>query len=233
VTRSTGGRRPRPALVLATLAVAALAARPAAAVLLSESSAFGADTITRDTATGLRWLDLTESVSLGYAQLLGQLEAGALVGYRLATVDEVATLWQHAGIDAGSSDFVAVNYAPIVALAGLLGGALGTNGNCGPGCSFSFVQGWIANGAPPPTYLTTAGIAWFDNSTLLAPDYPPAPIGRASFAQTTDNTSVQRGAWLVELPEPAPATLGATAALALGLSRSARSARRRPRARRR
>jgi hypothetical protein len=219
-----------PAIALLLAAVS-----PSLAVLVSEDSDFGADTITHDSETDLRWLDLTLSTGFSYVNLLAELEAGGdFEGYRLATRAEVQELWLNAGIDLSTNDFVEVNYDPIVALTALIG-QTGTDG-CGTGCSILFTQGWTDNEAPPVAPIRIATLAWIDNTAGVHPSLPQAPVGRASVGGTSSPSSPLRGAWLVQAPEASAAALGSSAALALGvlaLSRSARSARRRPRARRR
>jgi len=172
------------------------------------------------------------------AQLVAEHERGVqftLSGQQYHGVALTPQRFEHAGIDLSESDFVPQNYDPIVALAGFVG-QLADNGSCGSGCSFFFTSGWIDNTGAIPPFLTVASIAWFDNSAPLSGSYPQAPIGRASFGDTTDGSFSSTGAWLVQAPEPL-APLGPRAAAlalaALALSRSARSGRRPPRARRR
>ncbi len=55
--------------------------------------------ITRDTESGLEWLDLTETLGLSYNYVSGQLGVGGLYeGWRYAISGEVYTLMDHAGI---------------------------------------------------------------------------------------------------------------------------------------
>jgi len=62
---------------------------------------FGA--FSRDPATGLDWLDLTATRNLSFAEVSAQFGlGGAFAGYRYATVAEVRTLWQNAGITNGT-----------------------------------------------------------------------------------------------------------------------------------
>jgi hypothetical protein len=223
--------RARVVLSLASASLLLAAAQHAPAALLSESSSFGPGTITHDTVSGLRWLDLSLTTGRSYAAIVAALAGGDLAGYRLARDEEVVELWQHAAIDTGEiGDFVPQNHAPVVALAGLLGGPLSSNGNCGDGCSFFFTQGWIWSGHPIPASLTTASLAWWDNSAPLNPGYPHAPIGRAAFGNTTDTAAATIGAWLVEVPEPAAGALAPAAALALGALAGRRPPRLRTRA---
>jgi len=190
-------------------------------VLVSEDGAFGPGTITLDTVTGKRWLDLTESTGTSRTQMLVEIQpGGTFEGYRLATSDEVLQLYEDAGIDTSTSDFAPQNYAPIVALAALVG-TLADNGNCGTGCTFFFSIGHCATPPPQPGWARVLEFAWFDNSSGLAPSYPPAPIGRASAADTLDAPSPNIGSWLV-VPEPGALASGASAIAALAAALSAR-----------
>jgi hypothetical protein len=209
---------------IALLAVPA----PAFSELVSENSSFGADTITHDTATGLRWLDLPISAGVSHAEILLETEPGGVYeDYRLATEGEVSTLFSNAGIDVSApvlGDFVAQNYAPIVALTELIG-VLGTNGNCGVDCTFSYTQGWIdaVPDVPLPDFFSSAGLSWFDNTAGQSPGDPAAPIGRVILnGARAEGSDPDNAAWLVVAPEPGGIALGATALLALSsISRAA------------
>jgi hypothetical protein len=71
-----------------------LAASPATAVLISQSDiAFGADSVTLDTGTGLKWLDVTISVNRSFNDVSGQFGTGGdFQGWRYATGAEVLNL---------------------------------------------------------------------------------------------------------------------------------------------
>ena len=89
--------------------------------LVSEDSEFGAGTITRDTDTGLGWLDWSLTAGRSFDDVAAQLgEGGEFEGFRYATAAEVETLWLNGGIvditfegpiDFGT-DFTAANFAP-------------------------------------------------------------------------------------------------------------------------
>jgi hypothetical protein len=180
-------------------------------------------TLTRDTDTGLRWLDVTLSLDYSYSEILAALgPGGTFEGFRLGTGEEVATLAENAGVDRGTGLFVPENYDPIVALTNLVG-QTGDNGNCGTGCSFNFSAGWYDSGNPAPQFLFYMTLSWFDNSAPLSPNYPQAPIGRIlSSTTSSDAGSPTRGAWLVAAPEPEAPALAAAAALALAVLRRCR-----------
>ena len=206
-------------LALALLAGCAGFAAPALAVLVSEGGSFGANTLTRDTATGLRWLDLTLSLNRTYAQIAQELGPGGdFAGYRFATGNEVEELWENAGIDTSTSLFVAQNHQPVSALAALVG-QTGSNGNCGSGCTYFYTEGWYWNGDPPPVnFLAYAEMAWFDNSAGLSGSYPQAPIGRTLTPTSLNDTAkATRGAWLIEVPEPSAAAIAGAAACTIAV----------------
>src|SRR4029453_2835960 len=83
---------------LACLVAGWLVPGTATATLVSEDSSFGTDTITFDTETGLRWLDLTLSNGLSHDEVLqALLPGGQFEGYRLPRSARLAPLFLHAG----------------------------------------------------------------------------------------------------------------------------------------
>jgi len=55
-------------------------------------------TVTRDTQSGLDWLDLTETNGLAYSYVNSQLGmTGKFFGWRIATTEEAVTLWEQLG----------------------------------------------------------------------------------------------------------------------------------------
>ncbi len=61
--------------------------------IVSLGSSFGADTVTRDTDTGLDWLDVTVTRGLSYDEVTAQLgQGGAYEGFRYATTIELDAL---------------------------------------------------------------------------------------------------------------------------------------------
>ncbi|WP_282605433.1 PEP-CTERM sorting domain-containing protein [Pelagibius sp. Alg239-R121] len=99
---------------------AGLSAQGAHAAFVSEGSSFGADTITRDTDTGLQWLDLTESLGLSVDEVAAEFGAGGLYeGFSYARGSDVETLFfTSAGITPG---FQGPSEAAVWDLANLLG----------------------------------------------------------------------------------------------------------------
>ena len=85
--------------------------------------------ITRDMATGLDWLDLTETNGRSYNDISSKLGAGQeFAGYRYASVAEVENLWTTLGLPNGTSDVILVTdplYSTFVSAANLLGNTAG------------------------------------------------------------------------------------------------------------
>lgn len=130
--RWTASRKPgslisRFALVMAFTLGVACAGQPGQAALIELDSSFGTNTITRDTITGLDWLDL--NISMGtLAETDARLASGGdLFGWRRATTQEVFSLLRSAGVvSTGSADEPGYTYdmeivEPIVALIDLVG----------------------------------------------------------------------------------------------------------------
>jgi hypothetical protein len=204
-------RLARLASVALLLALSLALPRAASATLISEDSTFGTDTVTFDTDTGLRWLDLTESANLTHTQITMELApGGAFEGYRFATAAELTEFFTNAGIDTDEAldgEFVTQNFDPVVALAGLIG-QLADNGNCGTGCSFFFTAGFHAGPAAIPNSLPNGSIAWFDNTAGQDPTSPQAPLGRFIVeGGATDFADPGQGGWLVQVPEPSAIVL--------------------------
>lgn len=66
---------------------------------LAKAAIIDLGTITRDTSSGLEWLDVTESMNLSYNQVVSELGTGGLfAGWRYATSDEIIDLMTEFGI---------------------------------------------------------------------------------------------------------------------------------------
>ena len=73
------------------------------AAIVSLDSSFGVDTITRDTDTGLEWLDLTVTMNRTYQDVSAAFGAGQeFEGWRYASYSEVSSLLDASG---GDSNF--------------------------------------------------------------------------------------------------------------------------------
>lgn len=87
-------------LAVGLLSVFAFASSSAHASLVSMDTAFGIGSATLDTATNLLWLDLNQSGSFSYNQLVNtELQAGGkFAGFQLASSAQVDTLVTDSGI---------------------------------------------------------------------------------------------------------------------------------------
>ena len=158
--------------------------------LVSEESTLGADTLTFDPATGLRWLDVTLSTPYSYDELLLQLQPGGLFErFRLGTSAEVQTFWQSAGIDTSVlGTFVPQNLQPVIDLMAFVGITGINTGNLGGGNFFDFTAGHVESG-PGGGGNVTVG--------TIAADPTPTATGRADFGTVpSNNPNNEHGAWL-------------------------------------
>jgi len=67
-------------------------------------SSFGSKTLTYDSQTNLEWLDIRLTQGMSYSDVLSQLST-TFKGYRIASYDEVNTLFLDAGVYKGASNF--------------------------------------------------------------------------------------------------------------------------------
>lgn len=83
----------------------------------------GDNLITRDSVSGLDWLDLTETNLMSYGQVSAQLDIGGqFEGYRYATNSEVIALWENFSINlnTGASTIIPSYIDPGIEPAALL-----------------------------------------------------------------------------------------------------------------
>ena len=109
-------------VVISSAVVLLCAAGSVSAALISwDWKTPGDNLLTYDSATGLDWLDWTESTNRSYNDVLTQLgPGGEFEGFRHASTDEVHTLFEHAGIP-DIPGYTAANYTPVTELQALLG----------------------------------------------------------------------------------------------------------------
>ncbi|MGB3721925.1 MAG: PEP-CTERM sorting domain-containing protein [Pacificimonas sp.] len=200
--------------------VAVLGQTPVSAAIISVDTGFGADTATRDTDSGLDWLDLTQSFG-ALADIEARLAVGGdLEGWRLATQADVATFWNHAGIAPTSLDgnFTyttdAGQVAATLTLFDLVGG---TQFNASLDQAFGYTAESVSD-----SEQAAAALVRLYNRDLDIFDETGAILG-AAFPKTPSVGNAQ-AAWLIrDAPAvPAPGALGL-----LGLGALALAARRR------
>jgi len=175
------------ARVLACASILLLLAAPASAGLIDNG-----DTTT-DTDTNLEWLDLTLTQGKTTAEALGENP-----GFRVATKDEVVTLYSHAGFTDFTGTSVTANAAGATLLINLMG--------CTDGCvtgRFPKAFGFVSGGTNP----------LFGFNAQLDNNPPIGVIFRAGVPPGGTSVVGNSGHYLVALvPEP-----GTAALLGLGL----------------
>jgi hypothetical protein len=158
-----------------------------------------------DTGTNLLWLDATETVNRSLADVQSQLGAGGeFEGFRLATRDEIRTLFQDAGLT------LTDGFVNDTTLQGKIQAFVAIYGQTDTGASLPGTNLWHANtfdapgsyGGESAIWIPTDDRAWVgDDGTTLA------------FAGTADPGW---GVALVrEAPEPGTMVAGAAAVLTL------------------
>ncbi len=184
-----------------------------AALIELDLAAAGDGLLLGDTASGLEWLDLTETVGLTYDAVLGG--AGSFTttgGFRFATQAEVVSLFTEAGVVSITGSWSTENFAGVTLLMGLLG----CTGNCDR--SSPFLQGMADFDVFDPL-LADSPFGQRSISTGLA----RASIGVGREKATFGNSAV--GSYLVRplvlAPEPLPGLLIGLSLAALGLGRRA------------
>jgi len=158
--RYPGGRLFVATLLICTM-VLSVFTKSAGADLIAEDNSFGLEAITFDTATGLRWLDVTLSTPYSHEEILLELQPGGrFEGFRLATQAEVMAFWQNAGINTGTvSQFTSENFQPIIDLMAFVGVTGIGAGRRADGSPFDYVVGHIDHSAPQgQDWATTAGL---------------------------------------------------------------------------
>ncbi len=220
--------RPFTAAIALTSAVGfALLPASAFALLLSvDDAGFGAGALTRDTQTGLEWLDLSLSGGRSYDQVTTELQAGgAFAGFRYAGFDEVRTLWANAGIGCATAPAGCASDVASGAEAQRVLDFVTLTGQTGvvPGTSFGIQTGVLGEpvAGPPGVGLHAESVILF----ALAGTPPTAQLELNRSLSFAFDDQPAAGHWLVRsspaVPEP-----GAALVFAVGLAVVSRFGRR-------
>ena len=123
-TRNSRRRRALRVLLVASIALATGPYLvPAKAALISiDDPVFGLDTVTRDTGSGLEWLDVPLSQGRTFLDVAGEFGAGGdFEGFRHASAAEIVGLYMAASIPDIDVGATAANIAPVTALIDFVG----------------------------------------------------------------------------------------------------------------
>ncbi len=228
----------RARLVVGALVAGALGVPgPAHALLISTNdpllpaSADG-NNLTRDTSTGLEWLDPDASAGRSYADLTGSdgseddfAPGGTFAGLRYATVLELSgatpqgqidSLFKSGGVSAGTGSIA--NY-PLVRNLLLF---VGCSGSC---ATYGYAYGTLVDGAANPLPLHTAKLEAFPSQGAMFGESLVDPSGGPRTAN--QNVPVVFGNWLVRAtptPEAGPPLLLGLALAMLAVLRTRPSA---------
>jgi len=205
-------------LAAAAVLTTALASPAGATLVEIDGWAIDDGLLTRDTDTGLDWLDLTETAGHSINDMF-RSEVGGLLddGFRIATMAEVLDLYDHAGfiITSGSQPFPygigAINLPGGELLIDLLG--------C-TGCGFGQNSSWALGLAPPDDAFRsqfeasppTGGFRFLDHNYDTKDAFTAVFLVRSTPAQDALIAGPRISFEGINLPEP-----GAFALLGLGL----------------
>lgn len=221
------------------LVALALATAPAQAILVSQSDVvFGADSVTLDTGTGLKWLDVDISVNRSFNDVSGQFgAAGDFQGWRYATGAEVLNLIVSNTVPlagsptpgsldlASASDFV-VTLGPTFMDSVLVSPTTQSN-------TFGVI-GIYAGNLPGEYGLGSVGLDGVTDTGVFGPLFQNAQFGvadnvGASPSEDADTQFSDRGSWLVfddnvtvEMSEPGALAIFGIAIAGIAFSRRPR-----------
>lgn len=169
----------------------------------ADDPTFGPNSLTVDTRTGLTWLDLPFSVNYSYDEAEAATQPGGVFqGFRHATVEEVLSLYNSAGLEEGLVAQTAPNYPNALALMQMIGitdtspnGAVAAVG----------ISGTVnSNGLALAPFIGTSSFNNVDGIMVTTSRQLP---GTYSALYGLNDSVPTVGNWLVEVPEPSSSTL--------------------------
>lgn len=198
----------------ATAALLLVLAAPPSHATLIPADLFVSDDglLTRDSETGLEWLDITATQGQSYNSVAAGFGSYVPLGFRFASVSEVSTLYLHAGVTDQDGGFVVENATGGALLLELMGCTI----NCFPGSArtqqgLAEVEPFSTSTAKGP-FVALSGDETLGFSNVLAANIPKS-LADPRF-----------GSYLVR-PVPEPSTLFF---LGIGVAAIARRARAAP-----
>ncbi len=145
-----------------------------------DSNRWGAGSLTKDSATGLQWLDLNLATNISYKSMLTEQGGGGVyAGFRYATANEVETLF----INAGTPDVNSGSAANVAAAQGLIALIGASNSFRGNDEIFGITGTATATGSVSAIidHVFNNGVAFYDINAVTSPvyglDYHNAPVG--------------------------------------------------------
>jgi len=166
----------------------------------------GDNLITRDTGSGLDWLDLTETNNMSYDTVQGQLGVGgAFEGFRYATNAEVISMWANFGIDlsfpAGEPAVSGID-TRIETVASILGNNVGAVGQLGYLGTFGITSDSYTYVGASPNYIDRLGAyiasnkSYFWLETYSAIERDRNSLDTASYLVQTSVVPIPATVWL-------------------------------------
>ena len=194
------------------LLVALLVGAEAAAELIEiDLKAPGDGLVTRDTATGLDWLDLTETTFLSYADVLAGAGGPTAAGWRHATGDEVCAFFANELEPAPCPNGMITVFSQLTQIVSLVGVTWFVDE--GPGLFASYAIGAYDDGDAGNGYVGNGSFAWGESIGL-----PLTEVGVQDNQVGIDDVAFNRGHFLVRSSLVAVPSMSAAALSLLALA---------------